>query len=46
VGAHLSRHNNTPELAYAALCRGISNAETQVLLACQQQGFDWIVLEA
>lgn len=44
VGAHLSRHNNTPTLAHEALRRGIRNTETQVLLACQQQGFDWIAL--
>lgn len=44
VGAHLSKHNNKPELAHEALCSGISNPDTQVLLACQQQGFDWIIL--
>lgn len=44
VGAHLSRHNNTPALAHEALLRGISNTDTQALLACQQQGFDWIAL--
>jgi len=42
VGAHLSRHNNTPALAREALRRGVSNEETQVMLACQQQGVDWI----
>lgn len=42
VGAHLSRHNNTPELAREALCGAISNLDTQVMLACQEQGFDWI----
>lgn len=42
VGAHLSRQNNTPELARAALCRGVD--ETQVMIACQDDGFDWIEL--
>lgn len=42
VGAHLSRHNNTPQLAKEALCGAIDNVDIQVLLACQEQGFDWI----
>lgn len=44
VGAHLSRHNNTPALAHEALRRGISNTDTHVMLACQKEGVDWIVL--
>lgn len=46
VGAHLSRHNNTPELARDALCQAVSHSHTQVMLACQEQGFDWVDVEA
>lgn len=42
VGAHLSRHNNTPALAKEAMCRALSNDDTQIMLACQEQGFDWV----
>ncbi len=44
VGAHLSQHNNTPALAEKALYRGLKNSDAQIMLACQQAGFDWIAL--
>jgi len=44
VGAHLSQHNNTPALAAQALRKGLKNSDAQVMLACQQAGFDWIDL--
>lgn len=44
VGAHLSQHNNTPALAEKALYKGLKNNDAQIMLACQQAGFDWIVL--
>ena len=44
VGAHLSKKNNTPDLALAALNRALHAPATQVIIACQEQGFDWLVL--
>jgi phosphoribosyl 1,2-cyclic phosphodiesterase len=46
VGAHLSRQNNTPELARAALCGvpGIDAAEVRI--ACQDEGFGWLDMAA
>jgi phosphoribosyl 1,2-cyclic phosphodiesterase len=44
VGAHLSQQNNTPELARAALCSSIESDSTQVMIACQEDGFDWVEL--
>src|SRR5690606_20562778 len=35
VGAHLSQHNNTPELAEQALHKGLKNHDAEVILACQ-----------
>jgi phosphoribosyl 1,2-cyclic phosphodiesterase len=46
VGAHLSQQNNTPELARAALCGALDATQSEVMIACQQQGFDWIELTA
>jgi phosphoribosyl 1,2-cyclic phosphodiesterase len=42
VGAHLSLQNNTPELARNALCAAIHTGQTEVVVACQQDGFGWI----
>lgn len=42
VGAHLSQQNNTPELARKALCSAIGEEAVQVMIACQEDGFDWI----
>jgi phosphoribosyl 1,2-cyclic phosphodiesterase len=44
VGAHLSQQNNTPELARAALCSAIETDSIEVMIACQEEGFDWIEL--
>jgi phosphoribosyl 1,2-cyclic phosphodiesterase len=44
VGAHLSKQNNTPELAHAAL-HGAKAAQVEVLVACQEEGFGWIAID-
>ena len=44
VAAHLSQHNNTPELARAALAPVWGVAPNDVVVADQQRGFDWIEL--
>lgn len=41
IAAHLSRHNNTPELATQAL-RPVLNSQAQLHVANQQTGFDWV----
>jgi phosphoribosyl 1,2-cyclic phosphodiesterase len=41
IAAHLSRHNNTPELARAALARALSCEEQWVGVADQDLGFGW-----
>ena len=41
IAAHLSRKNNTPELAIRALCSAINCAESWVGVATQEQGFAW-----
>ena len=41
VGAHLSQHNNRPELARASLARALGCEESWVGLATQDDGFDW-----
>jgi phosphoribosyl 1,2-cyclic phosphodiesterase len=41
IGAHLSQQNNRPELARAALARGLGCAESWVSLATQDDGFGW-----
>lgn len=46
VGAHLSRQNNTPELARAALCSALGANPAEVMIACQEEGFDWVELTA
>lgn len=45
VGAHLSRQNNMPELACEALCNALGASPSEVRIACQDNGFDWIGLE-
>ena len=42
--AHLSRQNNTPELARAALAGALSCTPDWIGIADQTQGFDWRVL--
>lgn len=44
IGAHLSRENNTPKLARNALCGAVDPDNVQVMIACQDDGFDWIDL--
>ena len=41
VAAHLSKQNNTPELAGAALARALNCAPDWIGVATQQEGFDW-----
>jgi phosphoribosyl 1,2-cyclic phosphodiesterase len=41
IGAHLSQHNNRPELARAALARAMGCAESWISLATQDDGFGW-----
>lgn len=42
VGAHLSKQNNTVELARSALEEGLATDATEIMIACQDDGFDWI----
>lgn len=44
VGAHLSKANNTPELARSALCSVQAASQAEIMIACQEDGFDWIQL--
>jgi phosphoribosyl 1,2-cyclic phosphodiesterase len=44
VGAHLSRQNNTPALARAALCNVLGASASEVMIACQDEGFGWITV--
>lgn len=46
VGAHLSRQNNTPELARAALCSVLGAEAVEVRIACQDEGFEWLAVAA
>ena len=41
IGAHLSQHNNRPELARAALARAMGCEESWISLATQGDGFGW-----
>jgi phosphoribosyl 1,2-cyclic phosphodiesterase len=41
VGAHLSRQNNRPELAHAALTGALHSSKAEIIIACQEQGFGW-----
>jgi len=44
IAAHLSRKNNTPELAIKALCKAIGCEESWVDVATQADGFSWRVI--
>jgi phosphoribosyl 1,2-cyclic phosphodiesterase len=44
IGAHLSKQNNTAELAFQALSAVVDTASIAVAIACQEEGFDWITL--
>ncbi len=41
VAAHLSKQNNTPALAVAALARALGCEDSWVGVATQEDGFDW-----
>lgn len=45
VGAHLSRQNNTSELAREALCSAADPDSIRIMIACQDDGFDWLELQ-
>jgi phosphoribosyl 1,2-cyclic phosphodiesterase len=42
VAAHLSEQNNRPELARAALANALGRAPSDIGVACQQKGTDWL----
>jgi phosphoribosyl 1,2-cyclic phosphodiesterase len=44
IGAHLSRQNNKPALAREALCREVDEGRVSVMIACQDEGFEWVAL--
>ncbi|WP_322043282.1 MBL fold metallo-hydrolase [Paraburkholderia sp. J67] len=44
IAAHLSQQNNTPELARAAMAAVLGDAITEIGVATQTEGFDWIAL--
>jgi phosphoribosyl 1,2-cyclic phosphodiesterase len=44
VAAHLSQQNNSPELAQAAMAGVLGGAATEVVVASQDDGFDWLSL--
>jgi hypothetical protein len=41
IAAHLSRYNNTPQLAGIALARAINCGAEWIGVADQDSGFDW-----
>jgi len=41
IGAHLSQHNNKPELARSALARALNCDASWIGLATQDEGFGW-----
>jgi phosphoribosyl 1,2-cyclic phosphodiesterase len=42
VAAHLSQQNNLPELAQAALASVLGAAASDIMVASQALGFDWL----
>lgn len=42
IGAHLSQHNNTSELARRALATALGTNPAEIRIACQHEGFDWV----
>jgi phosphoribosyl 1,2-cyclic phosphodiesterase len=44
MAAHVSKKNNTSELAQRALAQVLNCADDDVRVACQTSGFDWIML--
>ncbi len=45
ICAHLSRQNNCADLAYQALAGALRTSDTEINIACQDRGFEWICLE-
>tara|TARA_R110001599_G_scaffold64023_3_gene178588 strand:- start:164008 stop:164784 length:777 start_codon:yes stop_codon:yes gene_type:complete len=45
VGAHLSLKNNTSTLAHQTLMGAVS-ANVEVSVACQEQGFGWVMMQS
>ena len=41
IAAHLSKHNNTPQLALQALAAVLGNMPDGFAHATQEDGFDW-----
>jgi phosphoribosyl 1,2-cyclic phosphodiesterase len=44
IAAHLSQQNNTPDLARAAMAAVLGNALTEIGVATQGEGFDWVAI--
>ena len=44
IAAHLSKQNNTPEMARAALAGALGCASEWIGVASQETGFDWRAL--
>jgi len=44
VAAHLSASNNCPETVCALLAKALGDTPERVVVACQQRGFDWLIL--
>jgi phosphoribosyl 1,2-cyclic phosphodiesterase len=44
AAAHLSEHNNTPELAHGALAEVLEGSATEIRIAHPTQGLDWLTL--
>ena len=44
VGAHLSAQNNTAALAHDALSGVVDPRHTAIVIACQQEGFEWVAM--
>jgi len=42
VGAHLSQQNNSPQRVRSRLETAVKNSTTEVLVACQDEGFGWV----
>lgn len=45
VITHISQKNNHPELALGALNRAVRYSEDKIVLADQNEGFDWLALQ-
>jgi len=44
VAAHISEKNNTEEMACGALAEALSCTESEIVLAEQEQGLDWLTI--